>query len=284
VAGDFAWRLRQEKFDLAVVLPNSFRSAFWAWIAGAKRRVGFARNGRGWLLTDPLMPRPRDVPHPVIDEYLRLATYLGCEDLSRTTELAASGKHERQLREFWNRQRLGRFAERGVVCLNPGGAFGSAKHWPATSFAELAARLAVELEKRVLVLCGPAERNEAREIVRLAKHPAVFSLAEEVPSIGLTKAAIRRADLLVTTDSGPRHFAPPFGVPVVTLFGPTHVAWSETNYVRGLHLQVEVECGPCQKRVCPLEHHRCMRDLNVGWVFKAAAALLEKFPDGQKAA
>jgi len=280
----FARRLRREKFDLAVVLPNSFRSAFWAWMSGAKSRIGFERDGRGWLLTDPLLPRSRDVPHPVIDEYLRLAAHLGCENLTRTTELAASSAHERQLQDFWKRQHLGRYPARGVVCLNPGGAFGSAKHWPTTSYAQLAARLALELEKRVLVLCGPAERHEAREIVRLAGHPAVVSLADEVPSISLTKAAIRRADLLVTTDSGPRHFAQPFQVPVVTLFGPTHIAWSETYYERGLHLQVEVDCGPCQKRVCPLNHHRCMRELRVDWVFKAAATLLEKYPDVQKAA
>ena len=67
----FAWRLRRERFDLALVLPNSFRSAFWAWMSGAKRRVGFERDRRGWLLTDSLLPRPRRIPHPVIDEYLR---------------------------------------------------------------------------------------------------------------------------------------------------------------------------------------------------------------------
>ncbi len=280
----FAWLLRKEKFDLAVVFPNSIRSAFWSWTSGARRRIGFAREGRGWLLTDPLTPGPRDFPQPVIDEYLRLAAHLGCEGLTHKTELAPGSAQERQLRDFWKRQRQGSYAARGVVCLNPGGAFGSAKHWPTTSFAVLAWRLAVELEKRVLILCGPAEREEAREIARLAKHPAVVSLADEAPSIGLTKAAICRADLLVTTDSGPRHFAPPFGVPVVTLFGPTHVAWSETFYDRALHLQVDLECGPCQKRVCPLGHHRCMRELSVDWVFKAAATLLAQFPARQKAA
>ncbi len=280
----FARRLRRECFDLALILPNSFRSAWWARISGAKRRVGFERNGRRWLLTDPVPPRPRAVPHPVIDEYLRLARHLGCRHLSRKMELATSRDDERPLQAFWQRQSLGKLSERGVVCLNPGGAFGAAKHWPVTSFAELALRLALELDKRVLILCGPAERNQAREIVRLAAHPAVVSLADEAPSLGLTKAAVRAADLLVTTDSGPRHFAPPFHVPVVTLFGPTHPAWSETYYERSLHLQAEVDCGPCQQRVCPLKHHRCMRDLSVGWAFKAAKTLLEKFPQQRKAA
>lgn len=280
----FARRLRAEHFDLALLLPNSFRSAIWAWMSGAPRRVGFNRNARGWLLTDAVVPRFAGTPHPVIDDYLRLATYLGCKKLSRTMELATSSADEKHLQLFWKRQRLGKFVEQGVVCINPGGAFGSAKHWSVSSFAQLARQMAAEFEKRVLVLCGPAERAEAKEIVRLARHPAVVSLADEPASLGLTKAAIRRSDLLITTDSGPRHFAPPFQVPVVTLFGPTHTAWSETYYERSLHLQLDVDCGPCQQRVCPLKHHKCMQDLNVGWVFKAAATLLERFPAKQRAA
>ncbi|MGE5194740.1 MAG: glycosyltransferase family 9 protein, partial [Deltaproteobacteria bacterium] len=145
---EFARRLRAERFDVALVLPNSFRSAFWAWMSGARRRVGFERNGRRWLLTDPVAPRPRTTPHPVIDEYLRLAKRLGCRHLSRRMELAASDADDRQLRAFWQQQPAGEFSERGLVCLNPGGAFGAAKHWPVTSYAELALRLALELDKR----------------------------------------------------------------------------------------------------------------------------------------
>lgn len=276
--------LRKERFDLAVLLPNSFRSALWARLAGARRRVGYDRNGRGFLLTHALTPLPRARPRPVIDEYLRLAASLGCRNLTRKMELATRACDEHTLREFWRQQKLGELGGRGIVCLNPGGAFGSAKHWPVTSFAELALRLALEMNKRVLILCGPSERGQAREIVGLARHPAVVSLAEQPASIGLTKAAIRNSELLVTTDSGPRHFAPPFKVPVVTLFGPTHTAWSETFYQRSLHLQLDVDCGPCQKRVCPLQHHRCMRDLSVDWVMKAAATLLAKYPAQRRAA
>jgi heptosyltransferase-2 len=280
----FAAQLRREKFDRVLVLPNSFRSAWWARVSGAKRRVGFARNGRGWLLTDAVPTRSRREPRPVIDEYLRLAQRFGCREVSRTTELATTPDDERRLRRFWRRQEVGPHGDRGVVCLNPGGAFGSAKHWPVESFAELASRIAVELRRRVLVLCGPSERNAARDIALLANHPGVVSLADEDPSIGLTKATIRNSELLVTTDSGPRHFAPPFGVPVVTLFGPTHTAWSETFYERSLHLQLDLDCGPCQQRTCPLGHHRCMRELGVDWVFKAATTLLQKYPTRTKAA
>jgi lipopolysaccharide heptosyltransferase II len=292
----FAAALRRERFDVALLLPNSLRSAWMAWLSGAKRRFGIARDGRRWLLTDRVEAKPKDEPHPVIDEYLRLAERLGCRTLSRRMELATLPADEMRLEQFWHTVGQAFQPDRGdaetsngrghsgqagkpdlrgrYVCLNPGGAFGAAKHWPTESFAELARRIAVELHHNVLVLCGPAERAIARQIVALAKHPAVFSLADVPPSIGLTKAAVKSSELLVTTDSGPRHFAPPFDVPVVTLFGPTHMAWSETFYGKATHLQVPLDCGPCQQRVCPLQHHRCMTELSVDRVFAAAARWL----------
>jgi heptosyltransferase-2 len=78
---------------------------------------------------------------------------------------------------------------------------------------------------------------------------------------------------MVTTDSGPRHFAAAFDVPVVTLFGPTHIAWSETHFARAEHVQLAVDCGPCQQRECPLGHHKCMRELSVDQVFATASRL-----------
>jgi heptosyltransferase-2 len=255
-----------------------------AMLAGAKRRVGFNRNGRGWMLTDRLRPGSRRVPHPVIDEYLRIAAHLGCEKLSRKMELATTCDDDDLIDQFWRKQAIEGVEARGVVCLNPGGAFGSSKHWPVTSFAALANAISIRLKKTVLVVCGPAEREAAREIVRLADDPGVVSLADAPVSLGLTKSAVSRAELLITTDSGPRHFAPAFGVPVVTLFGPTHSAWSETFYDRAMHLLVDVDCGPCQKRVCPLEHHRCMRDLSVEQVFRAAVTMLNRFPNRRAAA
>src|SRR5262249_37947284 len=92
---------------------------------------------------------------------------------------------------------------------------------------------------------------------------------------GLTKACIRRAALLVTTDSGPRHVAAAFDRPVVTLFGPTHIAWTETYHPKAVHVQKQVPCGPCQRRVRPFDH-RCMEELTPGEVFAAAHELLTR--------
>jgi heptosyltransferase-2 len=271
----FTYRLRYERFDLAVLFPNSLRTAWLAFAGGAKQRIGFARDGRGLLLTDRLAPTSRTVPNPVLDEYLRLAEHLGCRIDSRQMELAVLPQDEDRFASF--RQTLPAEARsRPFIAFNPGGAFGAAKHWPTAHFAALARRIATELDRAVLILCGPAERDEAREIARRADHPLVMSLADVPPSIGLTKAAVQHSELLVTTDSGPRHFAAPFGVPVVTLFGPTHIAWSETYAPDAVHLQVPVDCGPCQQRTCPLGHHRCMTDLTPDRVFQAVTDLLQR--------
>lgn len=293
----FLRALRAERFDTALLLPNSLRSAWLAWLSGARRRVGFARDLRGWLLTDRVASRSKKTPHPVLDEYLRLAERLDCRTQSRRIELAVLPQDQARLDEFWKGRRVrveGRWSEKtqhpstpsldpqpspfnpSIICLNTGGAFGAAKNWPREHFVELARRVVNELGRTVLVVCGPSEREDARWIAANADHPAVVSLADAPLSIGLTKAAIREADLLVTTDSGPRHFAAAFGTPVITLFGPTHIAWSETHYDKGEHLQLKLDCGPCQKRDCPLGHHRCMKELSVDTVFAAVKRQLDR--------
>ena len=162
-----------------------------------------------------------------------------------------------------------------MVILNSGGAYGAAKLWPSEHFAALARRIAVEQQLAVLVCCGPAERDVAHDIVALADHPRVVSLADEEISVGLTKACVRRSRLMVTTDSGPRFFAAAFDVPLVTLFGPTHMGWSATHDPQEICLQHQVPCGPCGKRTCPLGHHDCMRLLEVERVYRTVLEQLQ---------
>jgi heptosyltransferase-2 len=273
-----ALRLRRERPDLAVLFANTFRTGLVAWLAGCRRRIGFRRHGRGRLLTDCLepvrAPDGRLVPSPVIDAYNLLAQTAGCASPGYRMELFTSPADEAAADVVWRQGRLANYAE--VVCLNPGAAFGAAKHWSTEYFALLAQELVDRRRSGVLVLCGPAERALARQIATLARRPAVVTLADQPLSLGMTKACVRRADLLVTTDSGPRHFAAVFGRPVVTLFGPTHIPWTETYYERAVNLQKKVPCGPCQLRVCPLDH-RCMSQLTPSEVFAAATRLLTRY-------
>ena len=275
-----AWRLRREKIDLAVLLPNSFHSAIVAWLGGCRRLAGYRRYGRGWFSSTALEPvrdgAGRLKPSPIIAAYNRLVEALGCPAPGYRMELFTSREDDQAADGVWHKAELEQYPE--VICLNPGGAFGSAKHWSVEYFARLAQDLVDRRGSAILILCGPAEIDQARHIARLAGRPAVFALADlDAVSLGLTKACVRRGDLLVTTDSGPRHFAAAFNRPVLTLFGPTHIPWTETYFPRAIHLQKPVPCGPCQLRVCPLDH-RCMKDLKPHEVLLAANALLKKYP------
>lgn len=270
-------KLRRLKLDAVVLMSNSLRTAFLAFLGGAKQRIGFARYGRGPLLTRRLRPPMKDgklIRHPMVDYYLELAYALGCGQESPRLELATTAEDEQAADLVWSQLKLrddGR-----VIVLNSSGAFGAAKLWPPEYFASLARRAATQLDHDVLVLCGPSERDIARRIVDESKHPRVVSLANHPLSLGLSKACVRRSRLMVSTDSGPRHFAVAFGVPVVGLFGPTPPIWGDNPTAVETQLQVAgLECLGCHERTCPLEHHRCMRDLSVDTVFRAVAEKLK---------
>lgn len=276
-------RLRASRPDAAILFPNSLRSALVARLGGCQRVIGYARYGRSLLLTDRLHPN-RDarggfVPSPVIDDYNRLARTLGTADPGHRMDLFTTPADEAAAESVSARFGLGRFER--VIAMNPGAAFGAAKHWPTAHFAELARLFTQRLKSGVVVLCGPNEREMARRIAGDSRSPHVFPLSDTPLSLGLTKALVRRADLLVTTDSGPRHFAAAFNRPVVSLFGPTHIEWTRTYFEKEVLLQKAVPCGPCQKRVCPLDH-RCMRDLTPATVLAAALDLLTRFPQRER--
>ncbi len=273
-------QLKQAKIDIAVLFTNSLRTATAAWLGNCRERIGYARDGRGWLLTKGLNPIKAEdgtfQPSPIVDAYNSLAIAAGTPEPSYRMELGTTADDEAAVEAVW--QRFDMSVHRPVIALNPGAAFGAAKHWPAHHFAQLARMLCDRMDAQVLVLCGPKERDLAQLIVQLSDRSAVHSLAEVSLSLGLTKACIKRIDLLITTDSGPRHFAAAFDRPVVSLFGPTHIEWTETYYAQAIHLQKKLACGPCQQRVCPLrgaDHHRCMEDLMPEEVYRAAVKLLD---------
>lgn len=279
-----ARQLKAKPLDASVLFPNSFRPALLSWLAGARRRVGFSRYLRGFLLTDRLQPvrdgRGRHKPSPIIDDYNRLVAPLGIPDPGYRMELFTTASDESHCDGVWKRFGFDRANE--VIGLNPGAAFGAAKHWPAESFATLARQLIDRRGASVLVFCGPNEREAAREIMVRTDRRGIHSLADENVSLGLSKACVRRLNLLVTTDSGPRHFAAAFDRPVVSLFGPTFIEWTDTYFAKEIRLQKKVPCGPCQQRVCPLAHHRCMKELVVDEVLAASTTLLNQYSPARK--
>ena len=210
---------------------------------------------------------------PVVEYYMKITQHLNCPDMGRHLEQQTTESDETAASIIFDKFNLA--SAKQLIVFNTGGAFGPAKNWPVNHFADLAKKILIQIPlARVVVICGPAEAENARSIAELANDLRVISLADEPKSVGLSKALIRRSDLVVTTDSGPRHFATAFGIPTVSLFGPTHIEWTRTMHPLGVHLQKQVACGPCQKGVCPEKHHQCMMELMPEDVLEACLGLL----------
>jgi heptosyltransferase-2 len=286
--GDPIAALRAARLDAIVLLTNSLRTGWMAYRSGARQRIGMAGNLRSPLLTTRVHAMRggwsrRRVYLPTVAGYLQVAQAAGAPPVAPTLELSTTPADEQRADAAW--RRFGWRDDARVAVFNTGGAFGAAKDWPGEHFATLARRLAVERGLHVLVNCGPKERDAARAIVAAAGDARVASLADESElPIGLTKAVIRRASLLVSTDSGPRFFGVAFGVPTVTLFGPTSVAMTQTYAPHETTVSLGLDCQPCMARSCPLKHHRCMRDLSVERVLATVDAALGAKPQAAVAA
>jgi heptosyltransferase-2 len=279
---DLAARLRSGEFDLAILLPNSFKSALICKMAGIDRIIGYDRDGRGFLLSDKLLPvkdRGKFLPTPIVKYYLGLAQYLGSANRDLKLELFITESDRREsdaiLTRAGLRNDLNRPAASGLaplIILNPGAQYGAAKIWLPEYFAQLADRFIDQLGATVLISSAPRERAIVDAISRSMKHAAV-DLARAGCTLGALKEIIRRCDLMVTNDTGPRHIAAAFDVPVVTVFGPTHPEWTEIYFPKERKVAVKVFCGPCQKKICPLDH-RCMTRLTPTMVYDASTQLL----------
>lgn len=269
-------QLRAKDFDWAVLLSNSFRSALTARIARIKRRIGYDRDGRGWLLTDRIPPRRVGRQFEMVstvDYFNEMIAALDCEVPTQQMEL---GVDARDVEAVESRLRAWGIAENHpLVVINPGASFGPSKLWPPERYAEVADHLVRSNGASVVVTFGPGERDLALTVCDAMSSKA--HLVDDPPgTIGQLKALIKRCDVLLNNDTGPRHFAKAFGRKVVTVFGSTHVEWTQTDYTKERCVRIPVDCGPCQKKICPLGHHKCMTGVTSEMVYDAAVELLDR--------
>lgn len=276
-------RLRALQVDMAVLLASSLATAWVAWRSGARRRIGFPRNLRRWLLTD-CVREPRSLwtkkPWPTIDQYLAVAAAAGCAVTSRSMDLTTTVKDEQAADRIWQDLAL---SGRRVVCVNNHSAAASSRWWPEDRLLALCRRVVEDPRNAILLLCGPREQDKTAGWTRQLDHPRIVSLAGQDMAIGTLKAVLRRGDLLVTTDSGPRHLAAALGTPVVVLQGPIDPQWSMNYHSSEIQLNKPVPCGPCGLETCPLADHPCMRGIEVEQVMRAAQRLLARAESGIRA-
>jgi heptosyltransferase-2 len=260
--------LRRYDFDLAILLPNSFESAAVVRLAGAKRIVGYARDGRSPLLSDAIaVPKAGEIPAHQRYYYLELLRRAGLiESLPDVPEIRLDGV--RELRAKGEKRFEAREIRLPVVGVSPGAAYGSAKRWLPERFAEAAAKLAGEAGS-VAVFGSSAEKAMCEEVARSAGGHNLAGATALEDFIAMA-AACR---VFLTNDSGAMHIVSALGVPSVTVFGPTDETATGPTGPAARLVREPVDCAPCLKRECPIDH-RCMTRVTVDRVVVAAEELL----------
>ena len=274
--------LRKGRFDLAVLLTNSFRTAVMARMACIHRRVGYARDCRGWLLTEKLYPlrdgNGKYVPMSAIRYYADLAALLGASVESGGVSLEVTGDAERQADELFESCGIDR--RRPVVMLNPGASFGTSKMWGWERFAAVADRLIEQRDAQVIINSAPSEALVAQEVVNHMRHAPVLDFIERPNTLMLLKSLMKRSTLLITNDTGARHIGAAMGIGLVTVFGSTDPRWAQIDYDMERIVRVSVRCGPCQRKLCTEPpgpgYHKCMERVSSDMVFEAACDILDR--------
>ncbi len=162
-----------------------------------------------------------------------------------------------------------------LLGINPGATYGSAKRWYPQKFAKVAATFSDRFN--IVIFGGPNEKEIAKDIEKELKILGVknyINLAGKT-TIEELMAAISKLNLFITNDSGPMHIAAAFKIPTVAIFGPTdYTSTSQWKNPKSKIVALNLDCSPCMKRVCPLKHHKCMKDLTPNMVIKAANELI----------
>ncbi len=266
--------LAPRRFDCAILLQNAFEAAAVAFAARIPERIGYARDGRSLLLTRAIpVPRKGEIPPHERFYYLELLRRAGILDT-----LPASDSIRLEGAAAAKQTGAARFRELGlggtVIGISPGAAYGPAKRWLPERFAETAIRLANETNASVAIFGSKSERPLCAEVcAAVSASVAVKNFAGETSLAEFIEFAAA-CRVYLTNDSGAMHIASALGVPTVAIFGATnHVTTGPTGPLARI-VREDVECSPCLKRECPIDH-RCMTRVPAGRVAEIALELLK---------
>jgi heptosyltransferase II len=304
-------RLRAEKFDQAIILPNSPRSALESWLARIPPRRGYARTWRRWLLTQALPSRPGHIPmhnrtvteirqlvqsqgdsiipasivnqercsaaHQIF-EYLHLTAALGASPASIAPSLHVTPEELDQARTKWLAGLPLNSGEktRPLLGINPGAEYGPAKRWPAENFAAAARIIMRQTGCACLLFGGPHDAPICASIVKKIEGDVV-NLAGQT-NLRELMSLLKLCDVLLTNDTGPMHLAAALGTFLVVPFGSTSPELTGPG-LPGSSMQrllrVGVACSPCFQRTCPIDL-RCLIRISPDLVAAEVIAVLRK--------
>ena len=286
-----AMTLRGKKFTTAILFQNAFDAAFIAWLARIPERIGYTRDYRRLLLTQPVPVNRNTLNKHHVDYYLNLLKEsFHVEPGSIEPLLYLSEDEINQARNLLN-SKLQTHNSELLIGINPGATYGSAKRWMTERFAELINRIINEYNAKVVLFGSKSEIEIARDIVSYFTLPGshILNMAGKT-NLRELAALISECDVLITNDSGPMHMASALHVPVVAIFGSTDK--SATGPLGKGHKIVskEISCSPCLEKECPVStthrgrfepgfpegHLKCMTDITTEDVLNAFKEVVPK--------
>jgi heptosyltransferase-2 len=263
--------LKERNFDLAVILPRSFRSAFHIYLARIPIRIGYQDEGRSIFLTHGIR-RTNEILHVHrIHYYQKLIEPLGKIESFPPPQIFLREEDRRWADRALND--LGILKGEPLIGMNPGATYGLAKCWYPDRFGELGKRLSDKWQARILLF---GKEEEGPIVHEIQSHTGTKGI-DLTGKTGLLQLAalLERCHLLVTNDTGTMHVATAVETPVVAIFGSTPPLttgpWGEGHVV----VKKDMPCSPCWKRICPTDH-RCMDLITVDEVEEVVNKKLEK--------
>ncbi len=261
-----------DRHDIGILLTNSFSSAWHFFKNRVKRRIGYANEGRSFLLSNAIpFPKERGKEH-LVDTYKRLLEVPFSPSKPR---LYITDQERIEARELMRRHGIPDGAT--VIGVNPAAAYGPAKCWLPERFREVTKRF----DDCYFLYFGDQQGMELVNSICEGLPANVINLAGKT-GLRMFLALIEVCDIFLTNDSGPMHLAAALKTPLLALFGSTNEV-ATGPYHHGKIIHKHVECSPCYKRVCPIDF-RCMTRITIDEVEKALAGLIQQEGSRQRSA
>ncbi len=248
-------QLRDSRYDQAIVLPNSWKSALLPFFANIPLRTGFVGEFRYGLLNDARKLNKKKLPL-MVERFAQLA------EAPRAEVARPVPSPQLQVSEAQRTQALDKFGltlDKPVAVFCPGAEYGPAKRWPAHYYAELAQHLRGQ-GYAVWLVGSSKDKEVADKIVALGNEPCrnlcgVTDLSEVI-------ALLACADLVISNDSGLMHIAAALDRPMLAIFGSSSPQFTPPLSDKAQVLKLDLPCSPCFQRECPLGHFNCMLKLS----------------------
>jgi heptosyltransferase II len=264
-----ATQLRNRKFGVALLLQNAFDAAWMAWRAKIPERIGYARDGRSFLLTKAIpVPKAGEIPAHEKFYYLELLRRAGwMEKLPEVDWIELKVSREKSEKAEACLTAAGARPHVTRIAVGAGASYGSAKCWPPERFAAALNRLTEERAADVILFGTRGEAAVSAAIVAgLKKKPVDLTGQTAIADL---PALLSRCNLFLGNDSGAMHVAGAVGLPIVAVFGPTDPNGTVPVTPKCTVVQEKSYCSPCFLRRCPTDH-RCMKAVTPEMVVGAA--------------